>query len=838
MTWPALVADVKATPMPALLAAVALTALNYAALTGCDMLALASVGRRLPRSWVALTSFMAYAISNSIGFAALSGVTVRYRFYSRWGIPPSELARIVFAYSATFWLGLLGLAGLSLVLAPPIGVLGPQTGGLLVGIGWLLLAVPAAYLLLAARQRPIGFRRIACVLPSTRLAAAQVAISVCEWSIAASVLYVLLPPGHVAFVAFVGAFLIATLVGMASHLPGGVGVFDGLMVALLAPDLTSAEVIPALIVYRAVYYLIPLAVAGGLLAGDEMRRRRLPTSKIGAALGQLAQQIAPSLLATLTFAAGVVLLLSGATPAAAGRLALLHRVLPLGIIEASHLLGSIVGVVLLLLSQGLARRLDSAYYLAVVAVAVGMAASLFKGFDYEEAALLFGVLVFLQRARPAFSRKGALLETRFSPGWLAAVCVALAASVWLGLFAFQHVNYSRALWWQFELESDASRFLRASVGAAVALLVFACARLFGFAPHEAPAPSERDLDDAAKIIRGQTATAPLLVYLRDKALLFDAAREAFIMYAVQGRTWVALGDPVGPVERHGELIRLFLEQCEAAGGVPVFYQVNRTHLHRYADFGLTLIKLGEEAQVDLTTFSLDGAKGARYRQAIRRLERDGGSFHIVPPAGVPALLADLRGVSDDWLAAKSRAEKGFSLGFFDESYLARFPMAIVTIGGRVVAFADLWTGAARVELSVDLMRYRRDAPANVMEALLAHVMAWGAEQGYRRFTLGMAPLSGFEASPVATLWSRLGGFVYTHGEGVYNFQGLRAYKQKFNPVWEPKYLAYPGGLRLPRVLADVSALIAGGYWRIVAPRKEHASPRPVANATSVGSFVC
>ena len=93
-------------------------------------------------------------------------------------------------------------------------------------------------------------------------------------------------------------------------------------------------------------------------------------------------------------------------------------------------------------------------------------------------------------------------------------------------------------------------------------------------------------------------------------------------------------------------------------------------------------------------------------------------------------------------------------------------------------------------------------------------MQWGKQQGYRRFALGMAPLSGFEHSPVAPLWNRIGAFLYEHGETVYNFQGPRAYKEKFNPAWEPHYLAYPGGLRLPRILADVSALVAGGYRRI------------------------
>ena len=101
-----------------------------------------------------------------------------------------------------------------------------------------------------------------------------------------------------------------------------------------------------------------------------------------------------------------------------------------------------------------------------------------------------------------------------------------------------------------------------------------------------------------------------------------------------------------------------------------------------------------------------------------------------------------------------------------------------------------------------------------MEALLVHVMLWGRAEGYRRFSLGMAPLSGFERSSVAPPWQRVGAFVYEHGEAFYGFQGLRAFKEKFAPEWEPRYLACPGGLALPRVLADISALIAGGYRRI------------------------
>lgn len=815
VTWHELTSDVFATPTTQLLAALLLTALNYAALTGYDLLAFAYVGNPLSRWRVAGASLLAYAVANSVGFAMFSGAAVRYRFYTRWGVTAQELSRIVFSYSVTFWLGLLALGGISLVASPLPAALELPAHELVAPVGWLLLLASAAYLVaVVVRREPIRVRGFELPLPSPRIAFAQLGVSGVDWALAAAVLYVLLPKSGLSFLGLLGAFLAAQLLGLASHVPGGVGVFEGLMLILLEPFLSAAQLLPVLIVYRLVYYLVPLAAALVALVTDELRQRREQAARAGAFLGWLSEEIGPRLLAVFTFLAGAGLLFSGATPAAPGRLAWLDNLLPLGVIEVSHFLGSIVGAGLLLVSHGISRRLDAAYYLATGGIALGIAASLFKGADFEEAALLALLLVVLWRARPAFDRRAALFDAPFSTGWLVAVVGTLGASVWLGLFAFKHVQYSDQLWWQFELGQQASRFLRSSVGAAVALALFGLARLMRPAPHEAPEPTDADLEAAGAVIATQAATFPYLVYLRDKALLFDEERKGFVMYGVQGGTWVALGDPVGPPDRLAGLVRMFLERCDDFGGVPVFYEVGKEGLHRYADFGLTFVKLGEEARVDLASFSLEGAQASKHRQALRRLEKEGGTFRMIPAAEVPAVMEQLRAVSDDWLHEKAGGEKAFSLGFFDPAYVQRFPVAVVERLGRIQAFANVWPGPGKLELSVDLMRHHRDAPKGVMEALFVHLLQWGKEQGYRWFALGMAPLSGFESSPVAPLWTRLGGFLYRHGERLYNFQGLRAYKEKFNPVWEPHYLAYPGGLALPRILADVAALIAGGYRRI------------------------
>src|SRR5262245_2244935 len=593
VSWPTLVADILATPPSRLVVALLLTALNYAVLTGYDFIAFAYIGKQLSRRKIAITSFLAYAIANNIGFAMLSGTSVRYRFYSRWGVTPGELSRIVFSYSITFWLGLFALGGFTLAMSPPPVALDLPVSDLVVPTWWVLVALAFAYpVVTAIRKKPIQVTKYEFGLPTTRLATEQLLISVVDWTLAGAVLYVLLPAGP-PFLTVLGAFLAAQLLGLASHIPVGVGVFAGLMVILLKPFLASGQLLPALVVYRAIYYLLPLSIAIVGLVADEIYQRRSHAARAKAVLGRLSEELTPRVLAVVTFIAGLVLLFSGATPAAAGRLAFLDRFLPLGIVETSHFLGSLVGAALLLLSHGIARRLDATYYMTAAAIVAGIAASLLKGADYEEAALLFVLLILLREARPAFDRKTAFFETRFSASWIAAVIAAVAASAWLGLFAFKHVEYSNDLWWQFTLHGEASRFLRATVGTIVAGMIFAFARLIRYAPHEVPAPTDADFEIAAAIIQRQKATYPYLVYLKDKSLLFDEQRTGFVMYAVQGRSWISMGDPVCSPDRVQDMIRLFLERCDDFGGTPVFYEVGKNYLHHYADFGMNFVKLGE-----------------------------------------------------------------------------------------------------------------------------------------------------------------------------------------------------------------------------------------------------
>jgi phosphatidylglycerol lysyltransferase len=266
----------------------------------------------------------------------------------------------------------------------------------------------------------------------------------------------------------------------------------------------------------------------------------------------------------------------------------------------------------------------------------------------------------------------------------------------------------------------------------------------------------------------------------------------------------------GPQSEWRELLWAFRNLVDRNNGRIAFYQVGAEHLPLYLDLGLGVYKLGEEAILPIDGFTLEGSARKELRGAKNKGEREGLSFEIVPPQSDPALLNELKNISDDWLKSREGHEKGFSVGSFNAAYLTAGSIAVARREGRIVAFTNLLGGADKHELSVDLMRHRSDGPPGTMDYLFVELLLWGAASGFRNFNFGMSPLSGLSSDRLAPLWSRIGNLIFIHSNRYYNFLGLRRYKDKFNPHWRPKYLAAPGGLAVPRILIDTAALVSGG----------------------------
>jgi phosphatidylglycerol lysyltransferase len=479
------------------------------------------------------------------------------------------------------------------------------------------------------------------------------------------------------------------------------------------------------------------------------------------------------------------------------------------VLEGSHFLGTLAGFSLLIVAWGLARRLAAAYCFAVGGLVLGLLASILKGGDYEEAIIMVAILAMLVAARREFDRTETLFEVPFSPAWRTAISAVVLGSLVLGLFAYRHVDYSNQLWWLFDQRADAPRFLRAMAGVLVAMLGVGLHQWLRPPAPEVELPDAQQLADAARVVARHGPTSANLVFLRDKGLMWSDGGDAFVMYGVWGRTWVALGDPVGPRTAAEPLVKRFVEHADDYQGIPVFYQATREWLPCYDDFGLTFAQVEEEARVRLPDVA-DDSTGETLRQAVGQLTSDAASFRVIEPASLTVpLMGELRAVSDEWLAARARREEGFSRGIFDEQYLARSPIAVIERNGRLEAFASMWFDRSRRELAVDLLRHRALPPAGTIDALLAGLMQWGRTHGFEWLTLGVtASLPGRDKSLDTPLWSKIERLV--HGDGPSENRGeLRICTAQLQPERVPRYLAYPGGLALTRVLADVSALIAG-----------------------------
>jgi phosphatidylglycerol lysyltransferase len=810
-------AELAQTPIVYVLAALGLTFLDYFVLTSYDTLALIYIGHRLPYHKIAVASFVGYVFGHNA--TIVGGSAARYRIYSALGLSAGEVARLVMFCSLTFWLGFLTMGGCTFLLHPqaiqhgthlPFNTTRP--------IGIAFLALLAAYFSLAiARKKPLVLRGWELAIPSPRLALGQIIIASIDWALAGGVLYVLLARTiGLGYLEFLEIFLLAQVIGLASTVPGGLGVFEGVMLLLLSETAQPSSLIGSLLLYRVIYYLLPLGIASATLGVTEVVSRKEALKRLGETIGKWGAMLAPNVFAFSSLMAGGILLVSGAVPAATGRMAVMRDFLPLPAIEISHFMSSVAGAGLIILARGLQRRLDAAYHLAVALLFAGIVFSLFKGFDYEEAIILFVMLAALVPCKSRFYRKASLLRDRFSMPWVFLIIAVVASSVWLGLFSYKHVDYSHQLWWRFAFDEDAPRFLRASAGAVIVVLLYGLARLLFPARHRPAPPADAELKIVENIVRNCPKTYAWLALLGDKRFLLGENEDAFLMFGVQGRTWVSMGDPVGPDDEARELAWRFRETCDQYDAWPVFYQVDNAHLDIYLDLGLTFLKLGEEARVELPGFSLEGHAYRDLRYAHNKITKLGLKFSVIEPAQVETAIGEFRQISDAWLAGKNTREKRFSLGFFEPEYLKKTPAAIITQNEKIIAFANIWLGAGKDELSIDLMRYLPDSPDGIMDYLFTELLLWGKSQGYKWFNFGTAPLSGMEDRQLAPLWSQAGAFLFRHGEHFYNFQGLRQYKDKFAPVWQPKYLACPRGLMLPRILANVASLISGGAKGVVA----------------------
>lgn len=811
--WADVQTDVANTSWKLMLIALCWTAFSFFSLSLYDVFAVQSVADgEVPLPVAGMAGACGYAVSNCLGFSYITGTAIRYRIYASLGLDLGRVAGVIATSWIAFWSGFVLLLGTLLTLHPDgISKILPISDVTETVIGVCLLAALASLFIWLSR----GGRRLATGglgfnLPGGKLAGLLTLAAVGDLFGASMTLYVLMPDDiGVGYPFFFTIYIGAIAVGILSHAPGGIGAFEATLIAGLGASGRS-DVIAALLLYRLVYTFLPFAIATLSIAVASALTHRHHISGAATWVYRVIRPIIPMVAAGVAAVAGVILLVSGALPTNSQSLGALRDFLPLSFVEASHLAGSAVGVLLLLVSRGLFRKLYRAWVVAMLLMVAGFIASLTKGLDTHEAITMLGTIALLATFRGAFYRVSGASIFRLNIPWLVSVIALLLVIFWIGLFAYSHVEYQNALWWEFAWNGNASRFLRSSLVVAVILGIVAVNSLFG---REVPEPMRTEIPEVVERLALESEDTEAQISLTgDKQFLISPDDKAFLAYADTGNALISKGEPVGEEKAGQQLIWQLREMADREGKLCAFYSVSTKYLPTFLDLGLSILKIGEVARVPLKDFSLDGKPRKRFRQAKHRAEREGYVFEILPKENLAPALPELRKISDDWLEHKAGEEKGFALGGFDDEYLSYFDFAVLKKAdtGKIVAFANLFQGGHKSELSLDLMRYEPDGSNFIMDALFAEMMTWGAEQGFHWFSLGAAPFSGIENRQLASFWNRVGGFVYEHGEQFYHFEGLRSFKQKFDPEWSPNYLASPGGLAAPRILYEVNILISGG----------------------------
>lgn len=803
--WHRLGDDLAAQGARPVLLALAATAVSYGLMVAYDALALAYVQHRMPLRRYAAASFVATALGNSLGASALVGAALRARAYSAWGLPAFAITRLTAFNLVTLSLGSAVLVAAGLLWAPATVVDSlPLAEPARVLLATLLVGAVVAYLLWCGRGAPLMVRDWRIDRPSRRVALTQLTMSVTEWLVMTAVLYVLLPDGHgLGFPAFAVVFVLATTLGLLSNVPGGLGVVEAILVLALAGSVPAHGLVTALVAYRLVYFLVPLALATVVLAGLEATRR----PDRGAGLVRVAGVLLPSALAVVVAVVGVMLLVTGQAPEGDATLGFFGSLGALGPFAVS-----LAGVGLLVLSRGLYRRLRGAW-----ALTLGMLVVIAATHPTPLGVVSAASAVLLAMTHRAF-RRGTGRRALSRP---LTIVVAAALLLWW------HATLLAPVWGELtlvELVTGVGHWTTSAGTVLTAvLLVGAGLRLQQPLAHGSTA-SPDDLQRAEPILATSTPGNASLVWTGDKQLHFSRDGGAFLMYRVEGRSWVVMGDPLGDEREFDDLLRSWLELCASRCGRPALYCVREDLADLYRQHGLSTVKLGEEAVVPLVDFSMEGRRRAKLRAEHRASVRAGVEVEVVTGECLREVMPELRAVSDEWLLERGTQEKSFSLGRFEEDYVSRFPVVVARADGRVVAFASLWVGGSGHEVHVDLMRRRTDAPRTVMTHLFVEAMLWSQERGYSSFSLGMAPLSGLDVDGNGTFWHRIGHLVWTHGEHFYGFRGLRQFKERFDPTWEPRYVASAGGLSLPVVMFDVAKLVGGGVRGMVP--QLHAAPRP------------
>ncbi|MGM9903055.1 bifunctional lysylphosphatidylglycerol flippase/synthetase MprF [Enterococcus hirae] len=587
-------------------------------------------------------------------------------------------------------------------------------------------------------------------------------------------------------------FIAASVIGIVSMIPGEIGSFDVMMIlGLSALGIPKETVVAWILLYRLFYYFIPFFI--GLVfffknVGTSINQRYSGIPK------QLSTELAHKILVVLMYFSGILLVLSATVPQAFAEFHWLHHINPLRLSFIIQFPSILLGFLFVIMGRGIAARVKRAYQPTIVLIVLAL---LYVGInDLSITAIIFLLILLLI----VIASRNELFREQliYSWEWLTIdgliIGTLTVLYIIIGVYnmpVFPHRQHHFISFFLFPSEKIWFSGLLAIVAVSF-MIILLVHFLQGEKKQVGEIVNEQKALEILQKFGGNSDSQ--LIFLKDKRMfVYEKNGEATVLlqFACYNNKCIVMGDPSGKKEDFPEAIESFIAETDRLCFLPVFYETSEELVMILHEFGYDFIKMGEEAHVQLASFTTSGKKMKGTRAILNRIDREGFTFDILYPPFSQSQMQELKQISDNWLG--SRKEKGFSLGFFSEEYLQRGPIAVIkTPQNELVAFASIMPTYTNNQVgTIDLMRYDPErAPSGSMDFLFIHLFEHMKEDNVQWFNLGMAPLANVGTSRKSFIQERISYLVYEFGSHFYSFQGLREYKDKYATNWTSRYTLY------------------------------------------------
>lgn len=769
-----------------------------------DVILVRILRMKVPNRELLEQSFIANSFSNLIGFGGLVGAMLRTYFFHKFEHDKRRLLSVIAAVSLFYLTGISVLAWVAAIHFHSFALF-MDTKWIyfaVVGVGLYLPVFLVIHIIKAKKDN----QAIISIKDSIKL----IAVSIIEW---AAVFFAILILTKILGIPIsienlFPVYVAAACAGIISMIPGGLGSFD-LVFIWGMQDLHIAEekVLVLLLLYRIGYYFIPFLMGLVFFIKLYWEKWNQSWNYLPRAILQGFSHI---LLTMLVFLSGLILLLSASVPGIMERLKITQELLAMPIVNVSHQLSVAAGFLLLGLSRGIEYSVKRTYDVTMFALILAALFSIFKGIDYEEAIFLITVALLLRMSRGQFYRESYVLTWGKTIFDIMVILIITSMYIIIGYLNLPDAKVEiPAKLLPFVIVDYRDLFLSAFIGIIIAFAILAFGYLVSLPKKwkfEPSAGQENAIREHFQKHRGKVLSH--LIFLHDKYIFWNSKKNVLIAYKNYADKLVILGEPIGERDDLSNAIEEFQELADLYGYTLVFYQVSDSMLPYLHNHGFAFFKLGEDAFVDLQSFSLGGGKMKGLRALKNKFMKENYTFEFLDPPFTKEVFSELEGISNEWL--QGRNEKSFSLGYFDEEYLNKAPIALVRdMNRKILGFMSIMPVYDEGQtISVDLMRFKPDAPNGTIDFLFLSLINWAREEGYCRFNMGMSPLANVGLSKFSFLSEKIAAQIFLHGHFIYHFQGLRKFKEKYTNIWEPKYLAYRKKSSLPIIMAQITLLIS------------------------------